>query len=68
LNRDEFKEKLSAAGTQCDGHVTHGSLEAQMHVVDELTVEINNRYSRIIKEKANGKEESKETEAKRPLP
>jgi hypothetical protein len=39
MTRDEFKEKLATAGKTYDGHVTHGSIEAQMKVVDELLAE-----------------------------
>lgn len=35
----ELIERLAAAGKKCDGHVTHGSIKAQMKVIDEYLSE-----------------------------
>jgi hypothetical protein len=35
MTREELKEALSQAGSTFDGHVTNGSIEAQMQVIEE---------------------------------
>ena len=34
--RETLKDKLTEAGNKFDGHVTHGSLEEQLKIIDEL--------------------------------
>jgi hypothetical protein len=33
MSESELREALSTAGTRFDGHVTHGSLDAQMALI-----------------------------------
>lgn len=44
---EEWREKLSKAGFKYDGHVTHGSLEGQVKVVDFMLGEIVARLELI---------------------
>lgn len=44
---DEWKEKLSKAGFESDGHVTNGSLSAQTLIVDEMLEEFIARLELI---------------------
>jgi hypothetical protein len=39
-----FKERLQQAATKFDGHVTNGSIEAQMELVIELLREIKSAF------------------------
>ena len=49
MTREEFKEKLAAAGATKDGHVTNGSLEAQMTLVDQRVGEAFDEAIRIMR-------------------
>ena len=44
---EEWKEKFAAAAKLYDGHVTHGSLEEQTKVVDDLLLEFVTRLELI---------------------
>ena len=44
---DEWREKFAAAAQKYDGHVTHGSLDAQTKVVDEMLMEFVTRLELI---------------------
>lgn len=35
IDFEQLRERLAKAGTQYDGHVTNGSLKAQMAVIEE---------------------------------
>lgn len=41
MDEIELREALAKAGNQDDGHVTHGSLKAQMRVVLEAIGEVS---------------------------
>jgi hypothetical protein len=44
---DEWREKFAAAAKLYDGHVTHGSLEEQTRVVDDMLMEFVTRLELI---------------------
>jgi hypothetical protein len=43
----DWKEKMSEAGKQYDGHVTHGSLLRQTEVIDKMLTEFTDRLKLI---------------------
>lgn len=49
MSEPELREKLSEAGWKHDGHVTNGSLAAQMRVIDGLLTR-EDAYNEAIKE------------------
>lgn len=42
--KEKYADELSKAGFSADGHVTHGSLEAQMEVIDKMVIEVQERW------------------------
>lgn len=47
MTQEELKEALAVAGRQFDGHVTHGSIEAQIKVIN---LALSGMYERGYKE------------------
>jgi UDP:flavonoid glycosyltransferase YjiC (YdhE family) len=48
MSYEEFKDKLTAAGMKFDGHVTHGSIEEQLKVINEWSQQIGDEVHRVI--------------------
>jgi hypothetical protein len=45
--RNKWLERLAEAGKQYDGHVTHGSLQKQVEVMDEMVKEVIGRFRHV---------------------
>jgi Ca2+-binding EF-hand superfamily protein len=45
MTREELKDALTVAGTKHDGHITNGSLEELVKVVDLYVVDILECYA-----------------------
>lgn len=47
IQANELRELLTVSGTKFDGHVTHGSVEAQMQAMDARALELAGYFMRV---------------------